>query len=129
MSTSRRRFLRSSAIAAAAVSVAPLAAADKPAIPAPSDDPLGVTGSTDNDDGTVTIRYGCGYSWTGTPPGPSRCPICSRETVSTETNPGTGGDSSDDAGPGEEGPGEPTEEADEPPAGDPYIRDIIEYDE
>ncbi len=96
---------------------------------APSDDPLGVTGSTDNDDGTVTIRYGCGYSWTGTPPGPSRCPICSRETVSTETNPGTGGDSSDDAGPGEEGPGEPTEEADEPPAGDPYIRDIIEYDE
>ena len=96
---------------------------------APSDDPLGVTGSTDNDDGTVTIRYGCGYSWTGAPPGPSRCPICSRETVSTETNPGTGGDSSDDAGTGEEGPGEPTEEANEPPAGDPYIRDIIEYDE
>ena len=51
-----------------------------------SDDPLGVTGRTRNEDGTVTIRYGCGYSWTGKPPGPSRCPICSRETVSTENN-------------------------------------------
>jgi len=45
VSTSRRRFLRSSALAAAAASVAPLAAADKPAPPArsappaPSDDP------------------------------------------------------------------------------------------
>lgn len=39
MSTSRRRFLQSSALAAATVSVAPLAAADKPATPAPSDDP------------------------------------------------------------------------------------------
>ncbi|NLS94975.1 MAG: hypothetical protein GXX96_22695, partial [Planctomycetaceae bacterium] len=35
MSTSRRRFLRSSALAAAGVSVAPLAAADKPATSAP----------------------------------------------------------------------------------------------
>lgn len=95
----------------------------------PSSDPLGVTGSTDNDDGTVTIRYGCGYSWTGTPPGPSRCPICARETVSTETNPGTGGDGADNAGAGEDGPEGPAEEADEPPAGDPNIRDIIEYDE
>ncbi len=53
--------------------------------PDPSD-PLGVTSSTRNADGTITITYGCRYTWTGKPPGPSRCPICDRETVSTRTN-------------------------------------------
>ncbi len=53
--------------------------------PDPSD-PIGVTGSTRNPDGTITITYGCGYTWTGKPPGPARCPICDRETVSTATN-------------------------------------------
>jgi len=50
------------------------------------DDPIGVRGTSQNNDGTVTITYGCGYTWTGKPPGPSRCPICSRETISTESN-------------------------------------------
>ena len=73
---------------------------------APSDDPLSVRGTTSNDDGTVTIRYGCGYSWTGKPPGPSRCPICSRETVSTENNPPA--DSGGTGGSGYEEPTDPT---------------------
>ena len=60
------------------------ASADLP-VPDPTD-PIGVTGSTRNPDGTITITYGCGYTWTGKPPGPSRCPICDRETVSTATN-------------------------------------------
>ncbi|HOO21789.1 MAG TPA: hypothetical protein PL011_10430, partial [Kiritimatiellia bacterium] len=56
-------------------------------LPAPDPaDPIGVTGSTRNPDGTITITYGCGYTWTGKPPGPARCPICDRETVSTATN-------------------------------------------
>ena len=76
----------------------------------PSDDPLGVTGTSKNDDGTVTIRYGCGYSWTGKPPGPSRCPICSRETVSTENNPpADSGGTTDTGDTGNSGDGEPTD--------------------
>jgi len=59
---------------------------DIPVDGADMDDPIGVRGSSQNDDGTVTITYGCGYTWTGKPPGPSRCPICSRETISTESN-------------------------------------------
>lgn len=50
------------------------------------EDPIGIRDTRENPDGTVTIRYGCGYSWTGVPPGPSRCSICARETVSTEVN-------------------------------------------
>lgn len=76
---------------------------------APSDDPLGVRGTTSNDDGTVTIRYGCGYSWTGKPPGPSRCPICARETVSTESN------SSPPSNPVEEPPDDTESEPPPPP--------------
>jgi hypothetical protein len=60
------------------------ASADLPT-PDPTD-PIGVSSSTRNDDGTITITYGCSYTWTGKPPGPSRCPICDRETVSTATN-------------------------------------------
>lgn len=53
--------------------------------PDPSD-PIGVASSTRNPDGTITITYGCTYTWTGKPPGPARCPVCNRETVSTRTN-------------------------------------------
>lgn len=49
-------------------------------------DPKDVTSTVQNPDGTVTITYGCGYSWTGKPPGPPQCPVCGRETVSTKTN-------------------------------------------
>ena len=64
------------------------------------DSSIGATGTTQNEDGTVTIRYGCGYSWTGTPPGPTTCPVCSRETVSTESNTSTGTDTGSTAGTG-----------------------------
>ena len=92
----------------------------------PADDPLGVTGSTKNEDGSVTIRYGCGYSWTGKPPGPSRCPICSRETVSTETTPppstgdasGAGATAGSGGTTGPAGPADPTLEP--PTGGDDY---------
>jgi hypothetical protein len=47
-------------------------------------DPIGVKSTTRNPDGTVTVTYGCGYSWTGQPPAPPQCPICGRETVSTQ---------------------------------------------
>ena len=80
-----------------------------------SDDPLGVTGKTKNKDGTVTIRYGCGYSWTGKPPGPSRCPICSRETVSTEENETPDAGATDSGGPGTSGPSAPDDSDLEPP--------------
>ena len=80
-----------------------------------SDDPLGVTGKTKNKDGTVTIRYGCGYSWTGKPPGPSRCPICSRETVSTEENETPDADATDSSGTGTSGPSAPDDSDLEPP--------------
>lgn len=49
--------------------------------------PTDAVGTVQNPDGTVTITYGCGYSWTGKPPGPPQCPVCGRETVSTKTNP------------------------------------------
>lgn len=80
-----------------------------------SDDPLGVTGKTKNKDGTVTIRYGCGYSWTGKPPGPSRCPICSRETVSTEENETPDDDATDAGDAGSSGSGTPGDADDDSP--------------
>lgn len=48
--------------------------------------PNDAVSTVQNPDGTVTITYGCGYSWTGKPPGPPQCPVCGRETVSTKTN-------------------------------------------
>jgi len=69
---------------------------DIPVDGAPIDDPIGVTGTSQNDDGTVTITYGCGYTWTGTPPGPSKCPVCNRETVSTDSNSSSSDDEEED---------------------------------
>ncbi|HPT16809.1 MAG TPA: hypothetical protein PK388_05965, partial [Kiritimatiellia bacterium] len=60
-------------------------------------------------------RYGCGYSWTGKPPGPSRCPICSRETVSTEENETPDAGVTDSSGPGTSGPSAPDDSDLEPP--------------
>ena len=88
------------------------ASADLP-VPDPTD-PIGVTGSTRNPDGTITITYGCGYTWTGKPPGPSRCPICDRETVSTATNPPPASPSSADSPPVPAPPPSP------PPPNKPY---------
>lgn len=50
-------------------------------------DPADAVETRENPDGTVTITYGCRYTWTGKPPGPPRCPICDRETVSEEPTP------------------------------------------
>jgi len=61
-------------------------------------DPLGVTGTADNDDGTVTIRYRCGYSWTGPPPGPSRCPVCALEEEWRSNESSSSSDSSESSG-------------------------------
>ena len=77
-------------------------------------DPIGVSSSTRNDDGTITITYGCSYTWTGKPPGPSRCPICDRETVSTATNPPPASPSSADSPPVPAPPPSP------PPPNKPY---------
>lgn len=47
---------------------------------------IGVVNTTQNPDGTVTVTYGCGHSWTGKPPAPPQCPICGSNTSSTQTS-------------------------------------------
>jgi hypothetical protein len=54
-----------------------------PTAPAPGDDRIGLTGVTENTDGTVTARFACGYSIRTKPPPPPRCPICSKQLEST----------------------------------------------
>jgi hypothetical protein len=87
--------------------------------PADPTDPIGVSSSTKNTDGTITITYGCTYTWTGKPPGPSRCPICDRETISTTPNPASSSEDSDI--PDYEPPTRPVEPPITAPADGPLI--------
>jgi hypothetical protein len=52
----------------------------------------GIVGSTTNPDGTVTVVYSCGNTWTGVPPAPVKCPKCGQgDQTSTTANTGGGG--------------------------------------
>ena len=52
-----------------------------------------VVSSQTNPDGTVTVRYSCGYKWTGKPPAPAKCPRCNQGTPTSTTvnSSGSGG--------------------------------------
>ncbi|MCX7008915.1 MAG: hypothetical protein NTY53_16995 [Kiritimatiellaeota bacterium] len=45
----------------------------------------GVVGSQTNPDGTITVVYSCGNTWTGVPPAPPKCPKCGQGDQSSTT--------------------------------------------
>ncbi len=68
------------------------------ATPPASGGDQGIVGSQSNPDGTITVTYSCGNTWTGKPPAPPKCPKCGQgDQTSTTVNansatPPAGGD-------------------------------------
>ncbi|MCX6996315.1 MAG: hypothetical protein NTV49_04350 [Kiritimatiellaeota bacterium] len=44
-----------------------------------------VVNTQNNGDGTITVTYSCGNTWTGKPPAPPKCPKCNEGTLASGT--------------------------------------------